>query len=155
MPSFISDGGLWSPAKETIGLINKSDKVIKYQGKEINPGEPFIYVGPDREALKMLHEAGAATLGTDFRHDPEFLQAVRNQQFDDIEQYLKHIGYDEEAEKKKFKERTATVKAHEVPTKVEQIKAMGGGKDFSGNKDNDVGGGFGDEKRVGADGKEK
>ena len=155
MPSFISDGGLWSPAKETIGLINKSVKVIKYDGKDIQPGEPFVYVGPDREALKMLNDAGAATLGTDFRHDPEFLQAVRNQQFDDVETYLKHIGYDEEAEKKKFNKRSATVKAHEIPNKVEKIKTMGGGKDFSGNKDNDIVGGFGDEKRVGVDGKEK
>jgi hypothetical protein len=155
MPTFISNKGLWNPAKETIGLINKSEKVIIYEGKDIQPGEPFIYKGPDREALKMLHEAGASSLGTDFRHDPEFLQAVRNQQFDSVDEYLKHIGYDEEAETKKFKERSATVKAHEVPNKVAEIKSMGGGKDFSGNKDNDVVGGFGDEKRKGADGKEK
>ena len=155
MPSFVSNKGLWSPAKEVIGLINKSTEVIKYDGKDIQPGQPFVYSGPDREALKMLNDAGAATLGTDFLHDPEFRQAVRNQGFENIEDYLKHIGYDEEADTKKFKERTATVKAHEVPSRVAKINTMGGGKDFSGNKDNDIVGGFGDEKRVGADGKEK
>jgi len=155
MPSFISDKGVWSPAKEEIGLINKSEKIIEYKGKKIKPGQPFIYNGPDREALKLLNEQGAGTLGTDFRHDPEFRQAVRNQGFETVEDYLKNIEYDEEADTKKFKEKAASVKAHEVPEKVEQIKTMGGGKDFSGNKDNDIVGGFGDEKRVGADGKEK
>ena len=155
MPTFVSNKGLWSPAKEEVGLINKSDKVIEYDGKKIQPGQPFVYSGPDREALKMLNIAGAATLGTDFRHDPEFRQAVRNQGFESIEEYLKHIGYDEEADTKKFKEKTAKVKAHEIPERVKKIDAMGGGKDFSGNKDNDIVGGFGDEKRVGADGKEK
>ena len=143
------------PAKEEIGLINKSEQVIEYEGQKIKPGQPFIYRGPDREALKLLHKAGAATLGQDFRHDPEFLQAVRNQGFTSIDDYLKNIGYDEKADEDKFTKRTATVKAHEIPSRVEKINVMGGGKDFSGNKDNDIVGGFGDEKRIGADGKEK
>ena len=155
MPTFVSNKGLWSPAKEEVGLINKSDKIIEYDGQKIKPGQPFIYKGPDREALKMLHLAGAATLGTDFRHDPEFRQAVRNQGFSSIEDYLKHIGYDEEADTKKFKEKSATVKAHEVPDRVKAIEVMGGGKDFSGDKSQDIVGGFGNEKRKGADGKEK
>ena len=155
MPSFVSNKGLWSPAKEEIGLINKSEKVIDYDGKKIQPGQPFIYNGPDREALKMLEDSGAATLGTDFRHDPEFRQAVRNQGFENIDAYLKHIDYDEAVDEKKFKEKTATVKAHEIPARVAKINVMGGGKDFSGDKANDVVGGFGSEKRVGADGKEK
>ena len=155
MATFTSNKGVWSPAKEQVGLINKSDKIIEYDGKKIQPGQPFVYNGPDREALKMLNLEGVATLGTDFRHDPEFRQAVRNQGFEDVEDYLKHIGYDEEADAKKYKEHTAHVKAHEIPKRVAQINTMGGGKDFSGNKDNDVVGGFGDEKRVGADGKDK
>lgn len=155
MPTFISNKGLWSPAKEEIGLINKSDKIIEYKGKKIKPGQPFVYNGPCREALKSLNNEGVATLGTDFRHDPEFRQACRNQGFDDVEAYLKHIDYDEEADTKKFKEKTATVQAHEVPSAVAKINTMGGGKDTSGNKDMDVVGGFGDQKRVGTDGKEK
>ena len=146
MPNFVSNRGKWSPAKEEIGLTNLSVNIIEYEGRKINPGQPFIYKGPCREALKMLHESGEEFLGTDFMHDPEFRQAVRNQGFENIEEYLKHIGYDEKKDEEKFKERTATVKAHEIPKKVKEILVMGGGKDFSGEKANDVVGGFGDQK---------
>lgn len=146
MPTFISKGGKWFPAKETVGLVNKSTKIIKYNGQDIQPGEPFVYKGADREALKMLHEQGVETLGSDFKNDPEFRQAVRNQGFENVEQYLKHIGYDEDGENARFTKTAEEVKSHDIPKKVKEIKTLAGGKDFSGNKDNDVIGGFGDMK---------
>ena len=145
-PTFISNKGKWVPAKEEIGLVNKSDKVIEYNGEKIQPGQPFIYKGADREALKVLHNAKVEYLGTDFRQDPEFLQAVRNQGFNTVDDFLKNMGYDEEADTKKFEERAAVVKAHDIPKKVNEINVLGGGRDMSGNKDNDAVGGFGDEK---------
>jgi len=54
MPTWVSKRGKWLPAKEKIGLVNKSEKVITYNGVEIQPGDPFVYDGPDREALKSL-----------------------------------------------------------------------------------------------------
>ena len=36
--------------------------------------------------------------------------------------------------------------AHKDPEKKEEIVSLGGGRDTSGNKDNDIVGGFGDEK---------
>ena len=65
--------------------------------------------------------AGSATLVTDFRLDPVFRQACRNQGFEKVEDYLKHIDYDEEVDEKKFKEKTASVKAHEVPEQVAKM----------------------------------
>lgn len=150
MPTFVSNQGKWYPAKEMVGLTNVGKTPIKYKGRTINPGEPFVYKGPDREAVKMLHEAGEEHLGTDFRRDPEFLQAVRNMGFQSGEQgvkdYLDAIGYDEAKEKKKFEERASVVKSHELPKKAEEIRELGGGRDTTGNKNNDLIGGFGDER---------
>jgi len=146
MPNFISNKGEWYPAKQKVGLVNNTGKAFKYRNKTIQPGEPFIYEGADMGALKMLHEAGQQTLGQDFRHDPEFMQAVRNQGFNSVDEYLKHIDYDEQADEDKFKEQAEVVLKGEMPERVKEVITIGGGKDFSGNKDNDLIGGFGDEK---------
>ena len=146
MAKFISDGGQWSPGKEHIGLTNLSDKPIKYDGKTYEPGEPFIYIGPDREAVKMLNEAGEEKLGHYFKNDPEFLQAVRNIGFQNADEYLAQIGYDEEKAKEEFNKKASVVNKHELPKKAKEIIIMGGGKDTSGSKDNDVIGGFGEVK---------
>ena len=153
MPTLISDKGKWYAAKEEVSLVNKKDEPIKSKyifGTKIEgvagPGENFIYRGPDREAIKLLNEAGAEHLGGDFRKDPEFRQAVRNQGFNDVDAYLKDMGYDEEADTKKFKDNAELIQAHEVPKVANELRIMGGGQDRSGNKDNDVIGGFGDER---------
>ncbi len=153
MPTFVSNKGKWVPAKEEISLQNKGVDPIKspciFGTKEegvAQPGEHFVYRGADREAIKMLNESGEESLGMDFRKDPEFRQIVRNQGFENVEQYLKDIGYDEAADKKKFKEKAEVVKAHEIPERAREIKIMGGGKDTSGNKENDSIGGFGDQR---------
>lgn len=146
MPTFVSNKGKWYPAKEKIGLTNLSDKIIKYKGNSIKPGEPFVYSGPDREALKMLEKEGREHLGKDFRHDKEFLKAVRTMEFADVDSYLKYCGYDEEQDQRDFNKRAEVTKAHDIPKKVNEIRVMGGGKDYAGNK-NDVIGGFGEEKQ--------
>jgi hypothetical protein len=145
MPTYVSNRGVWHPAKEKVGLVNKSDKPIEYNGKTIQPGEPFVYEGPDREAIKELHLAGRTTFGQDFKTDPEFLQMVRNRGFQSVEEYLSMIGYDEEKAEKEFEERAAVVQAHEVPKRHAEIKMLGGGKDTSGNRQ-DLHGGFGEER---------
>jgi hypothetical protein len=153
MPSFVSDKGLWYPAKEKIGLTYKGDKTISkeelpegvvIQGDFLEPGDPFMYEGADREALKMLNESGSETLGTDFRKDPEFRQAIRNQGFDKVEDYLKNLGYDEDEDTKKFRETATHVNKHELPKRVGAINMLGGGRDTTGARDNDIVGGFGD-----------
>jgi len=146
MPTYVSDKGVWSPAKEVIGLTNVSEKSFKYKGKTIKPGQPFVYEGADRAALQELHAQKVETLGSDFRHDPEFRQAVRNQGFENVEEYLKYMDYDEKADSEKFKKMATKVTAHEMPEVVKEIKQMGGGKDFSGNRGNDVIGGFGEQR---------
>ncbi len=158
MSTYISKGGKWVAAKERIGLINKSNKAIEYNGQTIQPGDPFIYEGPDREALLALHKEGNKDaegnlyLGQDFQRNPEFLQAVRNMGFESgesgIKKYLDHIGYDEKEEEKLFKEKSVSISSHEAPKKVKAIKEIGGGKDFSGNR-KDRYGDFGSPPEIG------
>jgi len=146
MPSFISDGGTWYPKKEQVGLINKSNETFEVDGKEIHPGDHFIYEGPDREALKMLAEAGEETLGQNFTECSEFQNFINQKHQGNTKQYLKRIGYKAEEAKKAFDEMASVVSKHELPARVKEIYAMGGGKDVSGAKANDVIGGFGSER---------
>lgn len=146
MSNFKSIHGKWSPAHEKVGLINKSDEVMVVDGKKIHPGEPFVYEGPDRVAKDMLEKEGVEFLGVDFRTDPEFRQSVRNQGFENVDDYLKSIGFDEEKDRKEQIERTKDTKSHTSKTPEKEIKVMGGGKDQTGNKENDMVGGFGEPK---------
>lgn len=145
MPSYVSHKGVWYPAKEKVALTNKSKKAFTYQGKVINPGDPFIYEGPDREALRELFAEGQETRGQDFRRDPEFIQACRNRGFNTVDDYLAFINYDEAADDKKFKEKAAQVTSHEISERVKELNFMGGGKDTSGAGKSFIGG-FGEER---------
>lgn len=136
MPTFISVQGEMRPAKETVGLTNHSDKTITVNGKEVGPGMPYVYEGPDRAALFMLWEQSGKPedakqcmtyLGSSFRTDPEFIARVRQMGFSNIDEYLKAIGYDEVADKKRCEEKAMTVKSHEVVKRAKEIEVYGGG----------------------------
>jgi hypothetical protein len=144
MPTYVSKRGEWSPAKEKIGLTNKSDEPFEYNGQMIQPGEPFIYDGPCRGAIKELANADVDVLGQDFKADPEFLQMIRSRGFNDMEEYLKFVGYDEEADEKSFNEKAAKVKGSEIKKRAEAIKVLAGGQ--ASNREESIVGGFGDQK---------
>lgn len=156
MPTFISERGILHPAKEKVSLKYGGDKKIPKKdlpqgvtisGEFLNPGDDFLYDGPDRAALQMIFKEtnGDGFLGSDFKTDPEFLQSVRNRGFNTVDEYLKSIGYDEAKDKKKFEEKASKVQAHEVEGRVNEIEVLAGGRDFTGSK-NDIIGGFGDEQ---------
>ena len=154
MPTFVSNCGKWEAAKEKINLIYKGKKSIPKEelpqgvtisGEFLNPGDPFIYDGPDREALRYLHSLGEDHLGMDFRHNPEFLQSVRNMNFNSVDEYLKWCGYDAAKEQARFQEKIAFVKSHEIPQRVEALEVLAGGRDYTGSG-NDTVGGFGEER---------
>lgn len=147
MGEFISKGGVWHPVREKLALKNKSDEVIVYNDQEIEPGEEFIYDGPDREAVDMIQKDGnGETIGTNFKSDPEFLQSVRNMGFNSTDEYLKTIGYDEKEVEKKFKEKASSIKAHTMPMPKSEVIGQCGGTDTTGNSENDIVGGFGSER---------
>lgn len=148
MPTYHSKMGVWHPSKERVALKNYSDKTIKnpstdekFKDEEVKPGEDFIYSGPDRAALFELWKDKVANLGTDFRTDPEFLQAVRNMGYQNYKKYLKDIGFDEKKAQEDFDERAEKVNLHELPKKVNAINTLAGGMDTAGGG-NDMRGDF-------------
>ena len=149
MGEFKSIGGVWHPKQEkNLALKNKSDVTMVVDGKDIKPGEDFIYNGPDREAKRFIIEEegpGSKTMGRHFTRDPEFIKAVKTMGFNNAEEYLKFIDYDEDVLKKKESELLDEV-SHQAPEEHEETLISGGGKDMSGTKANDSIGGFGDER---------
>ena len=156
MAQFISFKGMFFPALEEVSLIYKGDKEIpkdklsKYitiSGESLKPNMPFIYKGPDREAMYLLKEMGVEYLGVDFEHDPEFLQKCRTLGFNSTKEYLKFVGYDEEKDKTRFEALAQKVSMHELPSRENEDFILAGGKDMTGNSANDIIGGFGEPER--------
>jgi len=156
MPTFISERGQFHPAKEKVSLKYRGTKKmlkkdlpigVTISGEVLNPGDDFLYDGPDRAAMQVLFKEGgdAGTLGFDFKNDPDFIQMTRTRGFNTVDDYLKSIGYNEEVEKKKFEEKASKVKAHDIEKLVNEIEVLAGGRDFAGGS-NDIIGGFGDEQ---------
>lgn len=149
MSGFVSDEGLWSCAKEKVVLKNQSDKPIinpstegKYVGETVQPGEDFVYEGPDRRAMYELFLAGEEHFGINFRKSPEFLELLRKFNFKTEKEYLKFVGYDTVKAKENFEKNASIVSKHELPKKVKALRELGGGRDFSG-QGNDRYGDFG------------
>jgi hypothetical protein len=145
MPKYVSDRGVWHPMKEKVSLTNHSDKPIEYpigSGTMIQPGEPFIYEGPDRQAMFELFKAKQETFGTDFRRDPDLLARVRGLGYDNIKQYLKEVGFNEAETDKDVEAKASKVNMHELPARVANIEVMSGGSDTSGTG-NDMKGDWG------------
>jgi hypothetical protein len=134
MPNYISVGGVWTPANEKVSLIDHEGK----EGRQ--PGDPYIYEGPDRAALYELWLAGEKTFGQDFKHDPEFLLRIKNLGYQGIDDYLTQIGYDPIKEEKLVKEKKSKVLTHGAPKKGKAIKELGGGQDSSGMGQDKMGG---------------
>ena len=131
MPTYISKGGEWFPAKEHAVLPHLSGTSRE------------VYDGPDRAALYALWvESGKPAdaknclehLGSSFKNDPDFVNRVRQLGFAKIDDYLAFIGYDEKAANKLADENLVRVKSHEVLKRAKAIEIDGGGTEFgSGN----------------------
>jgi hypothetical protein len=171
MSSWITDEkGKWHPAKETVNLVNRSNKDLiieltddegKKFKKTIKPGQPYVYEGPDRAALldwweqngkpsveRMEALAGNVTMGEGYRNNQEFLESYAKARqafgFNTVEEYLKYLGYDETKVKTDFAKKASVVTTHEAPNRISEIKRLGGG-DNKANPGKDIKyGGFGD-----------
>ena len=141
MPRYISKDGVWFPAKEKVGLDNKSGKEIEVNGVKVGAGEPFIYEGPDRAAVVELHKTGEETMGQHFENDPDLVDRVRQRGMKDMKEYKKRVGYDPDKAEKEFQEKASVVHKHELPKRAKAIEIMGGGR--GGGKYSK--GGFGDQ----------
>ena len=144
-PNYISVDGEFHPAKERVALKNLSGTMKEVDGKEIKPGEDYIYEGSDRAALFELYKAGVEKFGINFHHDAELLHRVKQLGFKDVNEYCKAVGYNKEKVKQEAEEKTAKVTLHDLPAKVKAIEKLGGGIDTSGGGQ-DKYGGFGEPK---------
>jgi len=153
MAKFVSIGGEWSPRQESFSMTNtfgrtlSSNLIVGPDGShEVKEGDLFIYTGPDREAVKMLKAENLDFFGRNFKTDPEFLQATRNMGFNSPADYLKQIGFDEEEEIKKQKKNAKKIVKGGIKKTADEVNYLAGGKDSTGNKENNFVGGFGAEK---------
>lgn len=172
MGSWISDEkGLWHPAKERVGLKNRSGKPIKVEqtsddGKKfvmtIQPGGDYVYEGPDRSAMYQWWEEngkptyeqimampqGTITMGSDFRQNDEFLKQFRIAReahgYQSVKEYLKDIGFDEAKTHENFLKKASVVQLHDLAERVPEIKKVGGGSDTANPGKNIRLGGWGE-----------
>lgn len=158
MPKFISKDGMWYVAKERVGLINRSNKTVtnpsaewsKYANEKIEPGQPFIYEGPDRASLFELFKIDSTgqvlTMGQDFHDDPDMQDRARQRGYKSVADYAKAFGYVKEKSDARFEELIAKVETHDLPKRVQMIEATEtGGTDTVGNEHRK--GGFGEIPR--------
>jgi hypothetical protein len=145
MPTYNSKDGVWTPAQEKVALTNFSKETKVINGKEIVPGEPYIYEGPDRAAEFELFQAGEKQLGQAFWEDPDMIDRARQLGYKDVMAYAKARGWKKEESDKQFNEKAKIVLKHEPPKKSKEKKIIGGGVDATGSG-KDIIGGFGDER---------
>lgn len=118
MPTFISEMGIWKPAKE----------------RNVSPdGE--IYNGPDRAAKELLTEQGVSSLGQDVRKDPENLIRARQLNMS-IDEFLGLNDAPTEETLKQAEKTKNFVQTHKASKKKRGVTPQGGGVTQSG--------GFGD-----------
>jgi hypothetical protein len=79
MPSWVSDKGIWKPAKEKAYVPPDAGK-----GRE----EGYIYEGPDRQSQAYLNSEKVDHLGMDCRTDPEVIYRARQSGMT-VEEWLK------------------------------------------------------------------
>lgn len=153
MSRFVSKDGVWYPGKERVSLKNLSGKILtnpseegsKFHGEEVQPGDDFIYEGPDRAAMYHLFKEKLDTLGQDFRQNPDMVGIARQFGYKSVDAYAKAVGYDADKVEEDFKKNASVMAKHELPKRAQETLIMGGGQDTSGSGA-DVIGGFGEQR---------
>ena len=122
MPSFKSNGGVWTPANEF--AVN------------IRTGE--TYKGPDREAAHMIKEAGGqiGMLATD---DPENIMKARQLNMT-VEEYLALGAPPKAIQEKAQKAKDEAIVDHKDTPKKKMVNPVGGGVNIKG--------GFGEQPQI-------
>jgi hypothetical protein len=144
MPSYVSDGGVWHPAKEHVVLPHLSGT------------DKEIYDGPDRAAMEELAKAYGVdekgypketTFGMPFARDPDLINRAKQLGFTDVKDYADAVGYDAVKAKAEFEKKAAVINKYEPLKRQPERQIDGGGKDLSG-QGKDVYGGLGDPPKL-------
>jgi len=122
MPSYISKGGEWVPAKEKAVNIRTGD----------------VYEGPDREASKEIQDAGGR-MGMKSNEDPENIMRARQLGISVDELLALNAPPKSEVDKANQAKEDMVV-THQLPPKKQQVRTVSGGTTIRGN--------FGDPPQV-------
>lgn len=142
MPNFVSDGGVWHPAKEHTVLPHLSGT------------DKEVYDGPDRGAMELLAETYGVddegypkqtTLGMPFKDDPDLINRSRQMGYVNVNAYAKAMGYDPVKAKADFEKRASVIVKHTEPARHDEPIVQGGGISTAPGNETIVGG-FGDQK---------
>lgn len=154
MAKWISEGGMFFPANERVGLTNNTDKVITnpsaewsmFYNEEVQPGADYIYEGPCRDALKILREQGLEDLGflgDHFTQNNDMIELARIKYNKTVEEYAEMMGYNKDKAKELAEKYKKQVFVRLEPKRVPEIKISGGGTNRAGTG-GDKAGGLGD-----------
>jgi len=117
MPKYISDNGKWEPAKEKAAITNAK-------------GEPEIYEGLDREALKEMKAGNVES--RHFWEDTEWVNRVRQLHNMSMEEYMKSVGFDANTTRAEFEKKVTEVNTHQDLPRKPGTKFASGGKNTAG-----------------------
>ena len=132
MPSYISNKGVWTPAKEETYVDYASSKLKANKGKK-----SYAYSGPDRAAVEQLKEAGQDSFGESAERNSENIMRARQMGMT-VEEFLK---LNEPPTKKQLEAEEAKknlVVDHSVPTPKRGVQPQGGGVTISGSLSDDM-----------------
>ena len=142
MPSYVSDGGVWHPAKEHAVLPHLSGT------------DKEVYDGPDRAAMEELAKAygvdengypKVTTFGMPFQQDPDLINRAKQLGFVSVKEYADAVGYDAQKAKEEFNKKASVIKKHEPLPRAKERPLDGGGTSMAPGIETMVGG-FGEER---------
>lgn len=129
MPSYVSNNGVWEPAKEKVAILDKQ-------------GEPAVYEGKDRAALEAI--ANGDVTSQPFWKDTEFINRVRQVHNMSMEEYMKANGFDEKTSKAEFEKKMEVVNLHKPPVRKVAKRQRSGGANTAKGGAGSLEGDFGD-----------
>jgi hypothetical protein len=154
MASWISEEGVFFPANERVSMMNETDEEIdnpsiegsQYYGMKVPPRSPYVYEGPCRDALKVLHDLGLEEqgyMGDHFSQNEKMRDLAREFNCKDVAEYVKKTtNYNSDRAKEivaEYKKKSIT---HGPLHKVANVRPSGGGTNTTG-KGNDMEGAIG------------
>ncbi len=103
--------------------------------------EYSLYTAEMRTRMLRKHTAEEKYAFFQEQH-PDLINRARQLGYKDVDEYARIMGYDKEKSEAVFKEKAAVIEKHKEPERKPETPMLGGGKDFSG-QGNDKLGGFG------------
>jgi len=126
VPSYISNKGIWTPAKEETYVDYSVSKLKANKGKK-----SYVYSGPDRAAVEQLKEAGQESFGQSAERDADNIMRARQLGMT-VEDFLKLNEPPTKLQLEAEEAKRNLVIDHVAPTPKKGVQPQGGGVTISG-----------------------